>query len=225
MYGQYSHRNILQKYKTLKTTEGGIGMKSQKTEELNQPEVKPIAEVVPDNIKISARVAPNQLTEVTMGNVSSDANNLNQIPSNHSTQYKQNNQGSGNAFGQIREQHIFFPLPKDAVILEEPRIYHSITVDLEELLSPQSFAKFLILLIYIMDCNYRKKISLSQSIRLFGKFLPSWIYYILCVNIVFIIFLVLYLVRVCIPFNKPKSESYWEGLMRQLVSMLKTMRL
>jgi len=75
-----------------------------------------------------------------------------------------------------------------------------------------------------MDCNYRKKISLFQSIRIFGKFLPSWIYYILCVNIAFILFLVLYLVRVYIPFNNPKSESYWEGLMRQLVSMMETIR-
>jgi len=70
MYGQYSQRNLLQKHKTLKTTEGEAGRKLQKTEELIQPKVKPIAEVIPDNIKISVRVAPNQLTEVAMGNVS-----------------------------------------------------------------------------------------------------------------------------------------------------------
>jgi len=70
MYGQYSHRNLLQKYKTLKTTEGETGRKSQETVKLSQPNVKPIAEVIPDNIKKSVRVAPNQLTKVTMGNVS-----------------------------------------------------------------------------------------------------------------------------------------------------------
>ncbi|KAL7742297.1 hypothetical protein ACLKA6_005556 [Drosophila palustris] len=205
MSAENSDEKTLSQCQAAVTTDDEAEKQTPKNEECNQPEVEPSTEDIPKKVEISARVEENKETDIdTVEDVSSDEDTLTQIPSYY----------SGAAFGQIQEQKINFPLAKNAEIIDKPKMYNTLNFDIEEVLSQQKIERLVLLLVSLMERKHKRKIVLLLRVRQLRAYVTNSVFYIMCFNIVFMLFLIFYIVD--FPLSNPKPEPYLKGLMRKL---------